>query len=70
MQVRNVIFDIGLHVVGERAGRRTLPSFLASIERFHMTSWPPYWCSKTMKRQPCWCNKKILWELNSFVPKT
>ena len=27
----------------------------------------PYWCSKTMKRRPCWCSKPILWELNSFV---
>ena len=34
MQVRNVIFDIGLHVVGVRAGRRTLPNFLASIDSF------------------------------------
>ena len=24
-------------------------------------------CSKTMKRQPCWCTNKILWELNSFL---
>ena len=23
------------------------------IERFHMTSRRPYWCSKTMKRRPC-----------------
>ena len=38
-----------------------------SIELFHMTSWRPYWCSKTMKQRPCWCNKKILWELNSFL---
>ena len=28
----------------------------ALMERFHMTSWPPYWCYK-----------KILWELNSFL---
>ena len=24
---------------------------------------PIYWCSKTMKRRPCWCSKPILWEL-------
>ena len=34
MQVRNVIFDICLHVVGVRVGRRTLPNFLASIDSF------------------------------------
>ena len=32
-----------------------------------MTSWQPYWCSKTMKRRPCLCTKTILWELNSFL---
>ena len=37
------------------------------IERFHMTSRRPYWCSKTMNRRPCWCTQKILWELNSFL---
>ena len=26
-----------------------------NIERFHMTSRRPSWCSKTMKRRPCWC---------------
>ena len=40
------------------------------IERFHMTSRRPYWCSKTMKRRSCWCTKTILWELNSFLTKT
>ena len=28
---------------------------LKTIERFHMTSRRPYWCSKTMERRPCWC---------------
>ena len=27
---------------------------LVTMERFHMTSRRPYWCSKTMKRRPCW----------------
>ena len=31
------------------------------IERFHMTSRPPYWCSKPMKRWPCWCFRPVLW---------
>ena len=35
-----------------------------------MTSWQPYWFPKTMKRQPCWCPKPILWELNSFLMQT
>jgi len=39
-------------------------------ECFHMRSWRPYWCLKTMKRQPCWCSKPILWELNSFLMQT
>ena len=34
---------------------------------FHMTSQRPYWCLKTMKRRPCWCPKRVLWELNSFL---
>ena len=38
-----------------------------SIERFHMTSRRPYWCSKTVKLRPCWCTKTILWEFNSFL---
>ena len=27
---------------------------LVTMERFPMTSRWPYWCSKTMKRRPCW----------------
>ena len=38
-----------------------------TIERFHVTSRWPYWCSKTMKRRPCYCTQKIIWELNSFL---
>ena len=34
------------------------------IEGFQMTSLPPCWCLKTMKRRPCWCPRPILWELN------
>ena len=34
---------------------------------FHMTSWRPYLCPKTMKRRPCFCPKPVLWELNSFL---
>ena len=34
------------------------------IEGFQMTSLPPGWCLKTMKRQPCWCPRPVLWELN------
>ena len=26
-----------------------------------------HWCLKTMKQQPCWSSKQILWELNSFL---
>ena len=42
-------------------------SFVA-IERFHMTSQRLYWCSKTMKRRPCWCsNNPVGVELFSYV---
>ena len=41
-----------------------------SIERFHVTSRQPYWCSKTRKWRPCWCMKPTLWELNSFPMQT
>ena len=44
------------------------PSF--PIECFHVTSWRPYWCPKTIKRRPCWCSKPVLWELNSFLMQT
>ena len=37
------------------------------IERFHMTSRRPYWCSKTMKRWPCWYTKTTLRVLNSSL---
>ena len=40
------------------------------IECFHVTSWRPYWCPKTIKRRPCWCPKPVLWELNSFLIQT
>ena len=41
------------------------------IETFiYMTLCPPYWCPKTIKRQPCWWPKKVLRELNSFLIKT
>ena len=51
-------------------GSSTLPLSLIRnnhIDRFHMTSWRPFWCTKTMKRRPFWCTKPILWELNSFL---
>ena len=36
----------------------TLPLFImiSKIDRFHMTS-----------RRPCWCSKQIVWELDSFL---
>ena len=41
------------------------------IERFHVTSRRPYWCSKTKKRRPYWCPKPVLLELNSiFMQKS
>ena len=43
---------------------------LQLIECFHMTSWRPYWCPKTMKRRPVWCPKPIVWELYSFRMQT
>ena len=39
----------------------------ALIGRFHMTSLPPYGCTKTIKRRPCWCSKPILLVLNLFL---
>ena len=33
---------------------------MQAVERFHMTSLPSHWCPKTMKRQPCWCPKRVL----------
>ena len=30
-----------------------------SIDRFHITSRRPYWCTKTVKWRPCWCTKPI-----------
>ena len=38
--------------------------YVYTIERLYMTSRGPYWCCKTMKRRPCWCTKKLLWDLN------
>ena len=38
------------------------------IERFHVTSRPPYWYSKTVKRRPFWCPKPILWEYTNPRP--
>ena len=33
---------------------------ITPMERFHMTSQRPYWCSKTMKRRPCSCSELII----------
>ena len=38
-----------------------------SAECFHVTSWHPYWCNKTMKQRQCCCTKPIRWELNSSL---
>ena len=40
------------------------------LECFYRTLWQPYWCSKTMKRWPCWCTKMILWASDSFLMQT
>ena len=29
------------------------------MEHIHMTSWQPYWCSKTKKRRPYWFHQAI-----------
>ena len=36
-------------------------TWVISRERMHMTSWQPYWCSKTIKQRPCCCTKPITW---------
>jgi hypothetical protein len=33
---------------------------VVAIDRFHLTSRRPYWCTKTMKWRPYWCT---VWEL-------
>ena len=33
----------------------TLLKMNRSIDRFHLTSRRPYWCTKTMKWRPYWC---------------
>ena len=43
------------------------PLYSIVIECMHLTSWQSYWCSKTVKQQPCWCTKPIPWEFNSFL---
>ena len=35
-----------------------------------MTSWRPYWCSKTKKRKPYLCSKPTLRALNSIFRQT
>jgi hypothetical protein len=34
--------------------------WLISIDRFHLTSRRPYWCTKTMKWRPYWCTVREL----------
>ena len=41
--------------------------WFVSIERFQMTSSPPCWRFKTMKRRPCRFSKPVLWAFNFFV---
>ena len=40
-----------------------------STEHRHITSWQPFWCSKIVRRRPCWCTKPI-WEFNFFLMET
>ena len=42
------------------AAVRSCENTIVPMERFHMTSQRPYWCSKTMKRRPCLCSELIL----------
>ena len=37
-----------------------LMNFKYSIDRFHLTSQRPYWCTKTMKWRPYWCTVQEL----------
>lgn len=39
-------------------GKKT--AWKCPIERFPMTSRPPYWCSKTKAKRPYWCTKPFL----------
>ena len=55
----NILGRTGHHVRGITLGVRP-------IERFHMTSRRPCWCSKTKEWRPWWCIKLILWDLNSI----
>ena len=36
------------------------------IDRFHMTSHPPYWCPKTITRRPFWCSNLVCGSWNFF----
>ena len=58
----NVKTFFGFRNVEYRSFNRTITSNrkASNIERFYVTSRPPYLCSKTMKRRPCWCNKAVL----------
>ena len=35
-------------------------SLVEAIDRFHLTSRRPYWCTKTMKWRPYWCTVREL----------
>ena len=41
-------------------------SSIPRIDRFHMTSRRPCWCTKTKEWRPYWCTRLTLWELNSI----
>ena len=63
---RRVTNWIGVHTIAHSFWWRHQK--LSGIVCFHMTSWRPYFCPKTiMKRRPCLCPKPVLWELKSFL---
>ena len=37
------------------------------IDRFHLTSRRPYWCTKQWKRRPCWCTEKHPLGIDTFL---
>jgi hypothetical protein len=39
---------------------QTSPPLCPTIDRFHLTSRRPYWCTKTMKWRPYWCTVREL----------
>lgn len=62
-------FCIKLEILNGKIGQANGSCKKEDGQLFFMKPWPPYWQTKTKKRQPSWWNKTSLGEMNEIFMK-